>query len=54
MQNSYVEHSETQTDKEFLTKEAACIIAQGLILAHLDYCNSIYAGLPASTIAPLE
>ena len=37
----------------FLTREAACVIAQGLIISHLDYCNSIYVGLPASTIAPL-
>ena len=40
--------------RKFLTKEAACIIAQGVIISHLDYCNSIYVGLPASTIAPLE
>ena len=39
--------------RKFLTWEAACVIAQGLIILHLDYCNSIYAGLPASTTAPL-
>ena len=39
--------------RKFLTQEAACVIEQGLIISHLDYCNSIYAGLPASTIAPL-
>ena len=38
---------------KFLIQEAACVIAQGLIISDLDYCNSIYAGLPASTIAPL-
>ena len=39
--------------RRFLTREAACVIAQSLIISHLDYCNSINAGLPASTIAPL-
>ena len=39
--------------RKFLTQKAACVIAQGLIISHLDYCNSIYGGLPASTIAPL-
>ena len=39
--------------RKFLTEEAAYVIAKGLIISHLDYCNSIYAGLPASTLAPL-
>ena len=39
--------------RKFLSHEAPCVIAQGLIISHLDYCNSIYTGLPASTIAPL-
>ena len=39
--------------RKFLTREATCVIAQGLIILHLNYCNSIYAGLPSSTIAPL-
>ena len=39
--------------RKFLTQEAACVIAQGLIISHLKYCNSIYTGLPASTISPL-
>ena len=39
--------------RKFPTKEATCIIVQDLIISHLDYCNSIYVGLPASTIAPL-
>ena len=27
--------------RKFLTREAACVIAQGLIISHLDYCNSV-------------
>ena len=39
--------------RKFLTREATCVIVKGLIISHLDYCNSIYLDLPASTIAPL-
>ena len=39
--------------RKYLIWEAAYVIAQGLIISHLDYCNSTYIGFPASTIAPL-
>jgi len=40
--------------RPFLTREAAQILVQALVLTLLDYCNSLLAGLPASTIKPLH
>jgi len=40
--------------RPFLTREAAQILAQVLIITRLDYCNSLLAGLPASAIKPLQ
>jgi len=38
--------------RPFLTREAAQILVQALVIPRLDYCNSLLAGLPASTIKP--
>jgi len=32
----------------------ARIITAALVLSHLDYCNAVLAGLPASTLAPFQ
>jgi len=32
--------------RPFFTREAAQILVQALIITHLDYCNSLLAGLP--------
>ena len=40
--------------RPFLTREAAQLLVQALVIHHLDYCNSLLAGLPASAIKPLQ
>ena len=37
-----------------LTREAAQLLVQALVISCLDYCNSLLAGLPASAIKPLQ
>ncbi|KAK0146779.1 hypothetical protein N1851_013896 [Merluccius polli] len=38
----------------FLTREAAQLLVQALLISYLDYCNSLLAGHPASAIKPLQ
>jgi len=38
----------------FLTEHAAQLLVQALIISRLDYCNALLAGLPSSTIKPLQ
>ena len=40
--------------RPFLSREAAQLIIQSLILSRLDYCNVLLAGLPISDIQPLQ
>ena len=40
--------------RPFLTKEAAQLLVQALVNSHLEYCNSLLAGLPFSMIKPLQ
>ena len=40
--------------RSFLTREAAQLLVQSLVISRLDYCNSLLAGLPASAIKPLQ
>ncbi len=40
--------------RPFLTEHAAQLLVQGLVISRLDYCNALLAGLPASTIKPLQ
>ena len=37
-----------------LTQKAAQVLVQALVISHLDYCNSLLAGLPAGVIRPLQ
>ena len=46
-------YSSCYTDT-FLTREAAQLLVQSLIISRLNYCNSLLAGLPASAIKPLQ
>ena len=40
--------------RKFLTVEACKSVVQGLVISHLDYCNAVFIGLPASTLLPLQ
>ena len=40
--------------RPFLTREAAQLLVQVLVISRLDYCNSLLAGLPVSAIKPLQ
>ena len=40
--------------RPFLTREAAQLLVQALLISRLNYCNSLLAGLPASTIKLLQ
>jgi hypothetical protein len=40
--------------RKFLTHKALTQLVMGLVVSRLDYANSLFAGLPASTIKPLK
>ena len=40
--------------RRVLTQEAAHILVRGLVISHLDYCNSKFAGLPTCRINLLQ
>uniref|UniRef100_A0A8C1UNY9 Reverse transcriptase domain-containing protein n=1 Tax=Cyprinus carpio TaxID=7962 RepID=A0A8C1UNY9_CYPCA len=40
--------------RPFLSEHAAQLLVQALVLSRLDYCNALLAGLPASSIKPLQ
>ncbi len=40
--------------RPFLSEHATQLFFQALVLSRLDYCNALLAGLPASSIKPLQ
>ena len=40
--------------RRVLTQETAHILVRGLVISHLDYCNSMFAGLPTCRINLLQ
>ncbi len=40
--------------RPFLSEHASQLLVQALVLSRLDYCNALSAGLPASSIKPLQ
>ncbi len=40
--------------RSFLSEHASQLLVQALVLSRLDYCNALLAGLPASSIKPLQ
>ncbi len=40
--------------RSFLSEHATQLLVQALVLSRLDYCDALLAGLPASSIKPLQ
>ncbi len=40
--------------RPFLWEHATQLLVQALVLSRLDYCNALLAGLPASSVKPLQ
>ncbi len=40
--------------RPFFSEHASQLLVQALVLSRLDYCNALLAGLPASSIKPLQ
>ncbi len=40
--------------RPFLSEHAAQLLVQALVRSRLDYCNALLAGIPASSIKPLQ
>ncbi len=40
--------------RPFFSEHATQLLVQALVLSRLDYCNALLAGLPASSIKPLQ
>ncbi len=40
--------------RPFLSEHATQLLVQALVLCRFDYCNALLAGLPASSIKPLQ
>ncbi len=54
-QLTFKEHiAKTAQSWTFLTEHAAQLLVQALVISRLDYCNALLAGLPSSTIKPLQ
>ena len=56
MQNHISSHSNVlyHIRRQLLGPDVAAKLMVSLVFSRLDYCNAILAGLPRSTIAPLQ
>ena len=54
VQNNNVQSPENKPLRRYLTTEAAAILVLGLIMPHIDYCNSLFAVLPETDITKLQ
>ena len=54
MQNSNVEHTKIKYLRPILTEDTTQALVLGLVISHIDYCNSLFAGLPETDISKLQ
>ena len=40
--------------RKYITKEAAVMLVHSLVMSRIDYCNSLFSGCNADTIADLQ
>ena len=40
--------------RKHLTTESCRLLVQSLVISHLDYCNAVFAGLPTSSLLPMQ
>jgi len=40
--------------RNYVTQEVMAQLVTSLVISRIDYCTSVLAGLPASTLAPLQ
>ena len=40
--------------RKFLNRQSTERLIHAFVTSHVDYCNSLYSGLPNSTLAPLQ
>uniref|UniRef100_A0A673MKR4 AP-4 complex subunit beta-1-like n=1 Tax=Sinocyclocheilus rhinocerous TaxID=307959 RepID=A0A673MKR4_9TELE len=53
-QDSEICFVEIKKIRPFVSEQASQLLVQTLVLSRLDYCNALLAGLPASSIKPLQ
>ena len=51
---SFLELRRAATIRPYLSKSATARLVAAMIISRLDYCNSVFAGLPADLVAQLQ
>ena len=51
---SFLELRRAATIRPYLSKSATAKLVTAMIISRLDYCNSVFAGLPADQVARLQ
>ena len=54
MQNCYVEPSKVKSNPSIPHAEACHTVVRGILCAHLDYANAVFADLPDCEISKLQ
>ena len=51
---SFLEHRRIASIRPYLSQSAAARLVAAMVISRLDYCNSVFTGLPADHIARLQ
>ena len=54
MQNSNVDIQRIKHLRPLLTEDITRVLELGLVISHIDYCNSLFVGLPETDISKLQ